>query len=292
VTGGVPAGGVTFYVDDVNVLQAAAAPFAFTFDPARVAPGAHRLRVTAAGSTRPVETELTFTSVAPAAKRGGGGSLPLLPVAGVAAAALLVAAASGVLLRLRSMPRNAPDVAVERVVSFAPRDGEVETPEAGTQPAPAKESIGEPVGVLVSREGADLGAEYPVGGRPVSIGSGATCGVRVDDPELSGEEARIWISKGRLMVHRMTRLSAMMVDGSSGGWQILDPGESFEVGGHRFEFRLLPPPRRETAPGEIPNVLRDPDLGPRHVVPPPSSGPMRMPEARHSPFSDLMPRSD
>ena len=124
------------------------------------------------------------------------------------------------------------------------------------------------------------------------VGSAAACGVRVDDPELSGEEARIWISKGRLMLHRMTRLSAMMVDGASGGWQILDPGDSFEVGGHRFEFRLLPPPRREPAPGEIPNILRDSDAAEPYVVPPPSSGPMPMPEARRSSLGDLMPRSD
>ena len=40
------------------------------------------------------------------------------------------------------------------------------------------------------------------------------------------------------------------------------------------------------------NVLRDSDAGPYHVVPPPSGGPMPMPEARRSNLSDLMPRSD
>ncbi len=291
VSGGVPAGGVTFYVDDVNVLQAAAAPYAFTFDPARFAPGAHTLRVTATGTARPIETKLTFSSVRVAAKATGGG-LPLLPIAGIVGAALLIAIVSAVLLRLRAMPQNAPDVSVERVVAFAPRNAGDDASDAGGEAAPVKESIGEPIGVLLSREGTDLGTEYPIGGRPVSIGSAATCGVRVDDPELSGEEARIWISKGRLMLHRMTRLSAMMVDGSSGGWQILDPGESFEVGGHRFEFRLLPPPRSEPASGDVPNILRDPDTGRPQTAPPPSAGPMSMLEARRSSFSDLMPRSE
>lgn len=290
VTGGVPAGGVTFYVDGIDVQQATSPPYAFTFDPARYAPGAHTLRIAASASAPPVETTVAFSSVRPAAN---GGGLPLMPIAAVAAAVVLIAVVAMVILRLRSMPQNAPDVNVARVIPFAPRGGDVEAQEAGADATPAPESIGEPMGVLVSRGGADLGAEYPVGGRPVSIGSASTCGVRVDDPELSGEEARIWINKGRLMLHRMTRLSAMMVDGSSGGWQIFDPGESFEVGGHRFEFQLLPPPRPERAPGEIPNVLRDPEPSRSQVVPPPpATGPMPMPEARHSNFSDLMPRSD
>ena len=287
VTGGVPAGGVVFYLDGVSVLKATAPPYTYTFDPNRFPSGAHTLRIAAPGSKRPIETTLQFASVRPPAK---GGGVPVVPVVAVAAAVILAAAAAALVLRLRSRPRGAPEVSLDRVVPFPSRGSDPEAPDAAAPTA--KESIGEPMGVLVSREDSDFGAEYPVGGRPVSIGSAATCGVRVDDPELSGEEARIWINKGRLMLHRMTRLSAMMVDGSSGGWQILDPGESFEIGGHRFEFRLLPPPKPAPAPGEIPNVLRDPEIGSRHVAPPATAGPMPMPEARHSNLSDLMPPGD
>jgi VWFA-related protein len=289
VTGGVPASGVTFYVDDVDVLRATAPPYAYTFDPSQFAPGSHTLRVSADVAAHPRETSVAFTSVHSPSPSGGG--VPTLPIVAAAVAGLLLALAVGVLARLRSMPRGAPDVSLDRVVPISRRSDVVEEPaEAQADAPPPKESIGAPKGVLLSREGTDLGVEYPVGGSPVSIGSAATCGVRVDDPELSGEEARIWISKGRLMVHRMTRLSAMMVDGSSGGWQILDPGESFEVGGHRFEFRLLRTQRPEPAPGDVPNVLRDPEPGLTHTAPPPSTGPM--PEARRSPLSDMMPRSD
>lgn len=289
VTSGVPQGGVVFYLDGVSVLKATAPPYTYTFDPARFPSGAHTLRIAAPGSKRPIETTLQFTSVQPPAK---GGGVPLLPIAAVAAAVILAAAAAAaVVLRLRSTRRGGPEVSLDRVVSSPPRDSDAEAPDAPTPVA--KESIGEPMGVLVSREDSDFGAEYPVGGRPVSIGSAAACGVRVDDPELSGEEARIWISKGHLMLHRITRLTAMMVDGSSGGWQILDPGESFEIGGHHFEFRLLPPPKPEQAPGEIADVLRDPERGSHHVDPlPPSSGSMPMRETRHSNFSDLMPPGD
>jgi hypothetical protein len=161
---------------------------------------------------------------------------------------------------------------------------------AGDEEAVVPESIGEPMGMLISRGGPDLGSEYMVGGSPVSIGSGARCGVRVDDPGLAGEEARIWIRKGHLMLHRMTKLTAIVVEGSSGGWQILEQGDTFEVGQHRFEFRLLPQTQPEREPGDIPNVLRDPDVPRRGITPPPVQGPMPMPEARHSNFSDLMPR--
>ena len=87
----------------------------------------------------------------------------------------------------------------------------------------------------------------------MSIGSGTRCAVRIPDDELSAEEARIWVRNERLMVHRMTRLTSVAADGTVGGWTILDPGDSFEIGAHRFEFRLLPsdaPAPSATAAGE------------------------------------------
>jgi hypothetical protein len=52
-------------------------------------------------------------------------------------------------------------------------------------------------------------------------------------------------------------------DGTSGGWMILEPGDTFTIGEHVFEFRILDPsapfavvdePIEEQA---TPNVLRD-----------------------------------
>jgi len=203
---------------------------------------------------------------------------------------LLAVSLIGVLLRLRTMPTDEADNLAERVIPFGKQ---LRVP-AATEPADdgeaaAPESIGEPKGVLISRGGPDLGNEYMVGGSPVSIGSAARCGVRVNDPALAGEEARIWIRKRHLMVHRMTKLTTMVVEGSSGGWQILEPGDTFEIGEHRFEFRLLAE-QQPQHDGDVPNVLRDPDVPSYTVTPPPAIGRMSMPEARRSNFSDLMPR--
>jgi len=90
--------------------------------------------------------------------------------------------------------------------------------------------------------------------------------VRIDDPELAAEEARTWVRGGHLMVHKMTRLSVIAADGTSGGWMILEPGDTFTIGDHVFEFRILDPAVRglaiaqDAVPAEesTPNVLRDP----------------------------------
>jgi hypothetical protein len=167
----------------------------------------------------------------------------------------------------------------------------VRTPEPVADERVEQESIGDALGLLISRSGPDLGSEYAVGGSPVSIGSGARCGVRVNDPDLGAEEARIWIRKGQLMVHRITKLTNIVNDGAAGGWLILDPNDTFEIGQHRFEFRLMPEGYTIPTPPETPNVLRDgsarpaanPDAAPlpRQVTPP-----------RPSTFSELMPRND
>jgi hypothetical protein len=131
------------------------------------------------------------------------------------------------------------------------------------EPEVEQESVGEPLGVLISRGGGDLGSEYTVGAAPVSIGSGVRCGVRIEDPELAAEEARTWVRGGHLMVHKMTRLSVIAADGTSGGWMILEPGDTFTIGEHVFEFRILDPSasfavvEQPVEEQPTPNVLRD-----------------------------------
>ena len=107
------------------------------------------------------------------------------------------------------------------------------------------------------------------------IGSGARCGVRIDDREVGAEEARIWVRDGHLMLHRVTRLTDVAADGASGGWTILQPGNSIDIGQHRFEFRIWTPPvpQPDVRPEDIPNVLRD-AAGPRTApLPFPSASP-------------------
>lgn len=227
---------VRWYIDGTQVFESVAAPFAYRFDPREAGAGARTLRIEADFGPLRTQSEVAFDA-APAA---GGGGLPLLPIAGAGAGALALggAAAWWFLLRRRAMPagqRLEPlagqmKAAAGRIVLAMPEP----------EPVVEAEPIGEPMGALISRSGTDIGREYVVGGRPVSIGYGERCGVRVDDPALATEEARIWVRGGHLLVHRMVRLSVIVDNGTSGGWTILEPGDTFDIGAHRFEFKLLP----------------------------------------------------
>jgi hypothetical protein len=112
----------------------------------------------------------------------------------------------------------------------------------------------------------------------VSIGSGSRCGVRIDDPSLAGEEARTWVRNGQLMVHKMIRLTDVAIEMPTGGWLILEPGDTFSIGEHTFEFRLMP--ERAPAPGTdepAPGGPRDPASPAPGIRP--SFNPMPMPSA-------------
>lgn len=283
---------VTFYVDSVSVAEVSQPPYRYSLDPARLAAGAHRLRVvvTDATGTHPSEASFGF-SWAPPTRAAGGGGLPLLPIAAAVLACVVLALIAAVVLRLRSMRSHGLEPAVRILpwtnpVAEAPRAQEPDVP-----PAVEPENVGEPLGLLISRAGSDFGSEYTVGGSPISIGAGARCGVRVNDPDLGAEEARIWVRKGHLMVHRMTKLTTVMNQGGTGGWAILEPGDSFDIGEHRFEFQLLQPEQPEEPAHDIPNVLRDPDV-PHRVAPAGEAAPPPLRSPRTSTFSELMPRND
>ncbi len=277
---------VTFRVDGVDVLELTAPPYVYSFDPRKFGAGNHTLTVTVDAPPKPVESSVSFASAPP--KSGGG--LPLIPVAG-GAGVLVVVTAAAVFLVSRRRSRVTPPAVVQIAAmrAGAPNRAlsvlEAEPGESG----PA-ETIDEPMGVLISRAGSDLGKEYVVGGRPVSIGSGRRCAVRIDDRGLASEEARIWVHNGHLMLHRITSLSAIANEGVSGGWVILEPGDIFDMGPHRYEFRLLLEPQPERDTSDIPNVLRDPDI-PRRPAPPASFSPASAEEPKKRAF-ELMPTSD
>lgn len=299
---------VAFYVDGVNVLEIDAAPFAFTYDPDRYGEGEHTFRVTATIDGRPVRTDaITFSSipenpvVEPSTESGGGGGgLPILPIAGVAGLALL--AFIGYLAVSRFRRSSAPVLTVaspdQRVTPWAARHRSLKPSLAEDDVAPAApvvEDVGEVLGILISRSGSDAGSEYEVGSKPVSIGNGSSCAVRIDDPDIGTEEARIWIRKSHLMYHRLSRLTTIATHGVTGGWQMLEPGETFEIGEHVFEFRLLPEkaPQPDAAAADVPNVLRTRDEPPAEpepsAAPPPFAPQPGLADARPR-LTDMMPR--
>ncbi len=299
-TGKQPVTKVAYTVDGVNVFESVTAPFTFTYDPKSFGGGEHTLKIAVTTGAQPIDAApITFTSQPPAGASAptstnapsGGGGLPIIPIVAVLAVLALFGGGGAVLLRRRGQPVElalAPDQRVtpwttpHRRVSAPPPDLEVDD-------SFVAEEIGEPMGVLISRSGSDLGSEYVVGGKPVSIGSGIKCAVRIADTSLSAEEARIWVRKGALMVHKMTRLTVIASDGVSGGWTMLDPGEIFEIGEHRFEFRLLPEesPVEDATTTPSASVLRDsPKPAPRPA--PLKLGDAPIAEARPS-LMNMMP---
>jgi VWFA-related protein len=289
VTGATPDTRVTFFVDGARAAEATAGPYVFTFNPGDFPEGDHTIRVVVERGGQPIEASIPFVTAPIVAPSSGGGGLPIVPLAIVALVAIIATTAGMAFLKLRHRGSDISRLGVtQRTVPWAQQI-------ANGRAAPSmplmhpeepveveQESVGEPLGILISRGGSDLGAEYTVGAAPVSIGSGAVCGVRIEDPDLAAEEARTWVRAGHLMVHRMTRLSVIAADGTSGGWIILEPGDTFSVGEHVFEFRMLVdtaasatddasgapsggalPPERDTTPtpidrGAAPNILRDP----------------------------------
>jgi len=265
---------VTWYVDDVNVLEQNEPPYVFVYDPAHFGEGAHELRVAVGRGATPVEQTLAFSSVPPPPASSGGS--PLLIYVGIGGLVGLIAAGLFFYLRARRKPVDRPIPADQRTRSWAQQiaDRTAALRAADAEPISqqgAPEQIGEALGLLISRAGTDLGQEYDVGGKPISVGSGYRCGVRIDDPSLAYEEARVWIRDGHLMLHKFTRLTALELQGQVGGWQILEPGDTFQIGQHTFEFKLLP------AGESARDGARD------------AADALKQQRSR---FSDLMPRAD
>jgi VWFA-related protein len=280
---------VTWYVDDVNVLEQIEPPYVYTYEPAAFGEGQHVLRVSAGEGNQPNDQTVTFSSTPPAASSGGGS--PMLIYIGVGGLVGLVVALLFFTMRRKRKPVERVIPADQRTRSWAQQVADRRASEAATaaqdEPTSAAndapsdhEDIGEALGKLISRAGNDLGREYSVGGKPVSIGAGARCGVHIADPSLAFEEARIWVRNGHLMLHRFTRLTAVEPDSSGRGWEILEEGDTFSIGQHTFEFRALK--EGEQAPVN--------PAGPkRAVITDPAATNDAQPPKR---FSDLMPRAD
>lgn len=315
-----------FYVDNVNVFETTEAPFTYTYDPDKFGESSHTLRVAVTVGDQIIDGEdVSFSSVPavpvdiadPALATDEGSGLPILPIAAIVAVVALIGIGYAVIQRIRTtsgptLAMVSPDQRVtpwtgqHRTVSrTAPLADDADGVEPDAMPAPVVQDIGEALGVLISRSGSDAGQLYPVGGKPVSLGNGDTCGVHIDDASLASEEARLWIRKGTLMYHRMTRLTTIAFEGAPGGWQMLEPGESFSIGAHTFEFKLLPegvptdealaalepapsPAASPTQAEDVPNILREKPEQPQTPLVLPQPGTAS--EDRPRRLTEMMPR--
>ncbi len=264
--------GVTVRIDGVNVGELRTPPFRFAIP--SISEGAHELLV----EVRAIDGSVTNATAgivvpAPPANEGGESLLPIAAVVAVAAVAL--AGLAYVVLRRRAK-RTRP--LEQRIKPWGDRVPNLE--DWRTDDDAPLAVVTEPLGRLVALTGAHAGQGYDIGARPVSIGSSPRCAVRLEaGPDAAPEEARVWVRNGRLVVHRVATLTAMALEGASGGWVILEPGDDIDLGGVRFRFELLsdapestsaaPRPEASPATAEPPGALRVAPAPPQSEVEPP-----------------------
>jgi VWFA-related protein len=258
--------GVTVRIDGVNVGELRTPPFRFAMP--RLSEGSHDLLV----EVRAIDGSIAnakATVVAAAPSAAGGGS-PLPALAGLAVAALAALGGAGYIVLRRRASRPRP--IEHRVKPWGDRMPNLEDWRSWEEDDTPVAVVTEPLGRLVALTGARAGQAYEIGARPVSIGSSPRCAVRLDaSAETAPEEARVWVRNGRLVVHRVATLTAMALEGASGGWVILDPGDDIDLGGVRFRFELMQDAPAPVPPGEAPPATESGRPG--HAVMPPAPAP-------------------
>jgi predicted component of type VI protein secretion system len=159
---------------------------------------------------------------------------------GVALLLLAAAGALGLLALARRQPA-APALAGRVRPWSSRRNGEPVPWESHASEVPNLSD--EPLGRLVIASGLRQGESLEIGARPRRLGSSPSCDLVLasDDGSIAPQEARVWVSEGRLMYHKLTRLATFATDSPPGGWFVLQPGEEMRVGPYSLIFELLLP---------------------------------------------------
>jgi VWFA-related protein len=237
VTGGLPLKTLRIKVDSSLLAELTSPPYEVSLDPAAYATGSHVLRVEATDTGGGVgATELTFTA---AMASSGGPSSGLLAV-GVLLVLLAAAGVVGLLAMFRRQP-GAPALATRVRPWSSRRDGESEPQESPPSELPTLSD--EPLGRLVVAAGPRQGETVEVGARPRRLGSSPHCDMVLTDEDgsIAPEEARVWVSEGRLLYHKLARLTTFASDNPVAGWFVLQHGDEIGVGPYRLVFELLVP---------------------------------------------------
>jgi Mg-chelatase subunit ChlD len=240
---------VEYVVDGQTAYKALAPPYGYQVDPSQLAKGTHLITVILGDSSgKRAEKQITFKVVG-AGSSGGGASTALLAIP----IATAMAGTGMLVMRRRRRPTPVHSDRIKPWLGKIPDAATAATNAAQwtavrNRPAPvaADRASGR---VILIDEGAvktgGLGAvrEYEVGAGPLTLGTASQCDIVVHDSEdrLGGEEARLWVQRGRLVYHRLTTLSAMATEGVTSGWVFLDSGEDMQVGPYRLTFQLVEP---------------------------------------------------
>jgi len=255
---------VEVWLDGESVYKSNTPPFTYELDPASVAEGNHLLTLVATDARgRRGERQVSFRAVPPGASSAGIPKTTLLVAVG-----LVVVCALGYVVVRRRKPSH--DGYATRIKPWSGRlpdvagpllspPGEWQPRETPRAPLPADRPLGRVIVMDEStiRTGSlESIREYPIGSSPITLGNTPGCDIIIEDPEgrIAGEEARLWVQRGRLVYHKLTTLSAMATEGVTSGWQFLDSGEDIRVGPCRLAFQLDVVPELAEAPAPPPRL--------------------------------------
>ena len=180
---------------------------------------------------------------AASAKSSGASRTPALVVGVLLAAAIaatVVYAASRVLRRRRLLREQ------QAVVAPNPRRAAAQ----GVPVAPGGSARhSDPATGLLTRLDAE-GGSVDLTATPVSIGSAASCAVRLPaSAAVAPQHAAVWVKDRKIMLRHVGGPSRTTVtSGKPVDWVTLDDGEEFSVGPHRFRAALVRSPAAQPSP--------------------------------------------
>jgi Mg-chelatase subunit ChlD len=164
--------------------------------------------------TEPVEEE---------AKTGGGGKTALIVVFAGLGVFAVAGVGAMVLYRRDKERRAAEDLAdlSQRAIAVARKSDAAEP---------------EDVDLALVIEGPEGVMRLPAGEKPVTIGSGSSCQVRLQDPagRILKEHARVWSNGGKVIFHQLSASEPSVIRGEPVTWTSLQSGDEVQIGPYRL----------------------------------------------------------
>jgi hypothetical protein len=205
-----------------------------------------RITVTSGGTTASAETPVLIPAVAtpstpsqppsPTAPSAtpptGGGSSVVVLAGGIGIGVLALGAVGGLLLLRRRSRSTAAAAEMDfRRVQEQPTGHLFPTVEATVAP--------DSVAYLEVEGRTDM---FPLGDSPVTVGFTSDCSIHLPE-EMGGgsERVRIWRREGSFMLHTLSRIGVVQVQGKPATWAILEDGDVVQVGRVRMRFHDKPP---------------------------------------------------
>ncbi len=94
---------------------------------------------------------------------------------------------------------------------------------------------------ILITSGLDQGRSFQVGGQPVTIGSGESCGIRLPAaPGFAAEHARLWWRDGQRMLHHLAPDQTTIVAGREIIWTSLQDGDEASIGPYLLRITNAP----------------------------------------------------